>query len=103
MLLLNLTNKNVSGKDAEHALESANITTNKNSIPNDPRSPFITSGIRIGTPAITTRGFKEKEAALIANWIADIIEDPNNQENISQIKDQVLKLCAEFSSILLII
>jgi len=96
LLLLNLTNQDISGKDAEHALESANITTNKNSIPNDPRSPFITSGVRIGTPAITTRGFKEKEVCQIANWIADIIEDPNNQEKISQIKDQVLKLCAEF-------
>ena len=96
LLLLNLTNQNISGKDAEHALEKANITTNKNSIPNDTRSPFITSGIRIGTPAITTRGFKEQEASQIANWIADIIKDANNEEKIQSIKNKALDLCAKF-------
>ena len=96
LLLLNLTDQNISGKDAEHALEKANITTNKNSIPNDTRSPFITSGIRIGTPAVTTRGFKEQEASQIANWIADIIEDANNDEKIQSIKNKVLDLCAKF-------
>lgn len=96
MFLLNLLNKNISGKDANASLESANITANKNSIPNDPRSPMITSGIRIGTPAITTRGFKTQEAATVANWIADILEDINNQDKIFKIKQDVLSLCEKF-------
>lgn len=96
MFLLNLIDKDISGKDANAALESANITANKNSVPNDQRSPMITSGIRIGTPAMTTRGFKTKEASIIANWIADILDDINNQTNLLKIKQEVLELCKKF-------
>ena len=90
LILVDLSSKNVTGKDAEHALEEANITTNKNSIPNDPQSPFVTSGIRIGSPAITTRGFKEEQAAQVANWIADVIDNMNDANNLANIKKQVL-------------
>lgn len=96
LILVDLSAKNITGKDAEHALEEANITTNKNSIPNDPQSPFVTSGIRIGSPAITTRGFKEEQAAQVANWIADVIDNMNDSNNLANIKKQVLDLCAKF-------
>lgn len=96
MFLLNLINKNLSGQDANNALGLANITANKNSVPKDPRSPMITSGIRIGTPAVTTRGFKIKEVSMIAGWIADILDDINNKSNILAIKNNVLKLCKDF-------
>ena len=96
LMLIDLSAKNITGKDAEHALEEANITTNKNSIPNDPQSPFVTSGIRIGSPAITTRGFKEKQAAQVANWIADVIDNMADSNNLANIKKQVLDLCAKF-------
>jgi len=96
MFLINLINKNISGKDANAALELANITANKNSVPKDPRSPMLTSGIRIGTPAITTRGFKAQEAIIVANWIADLLDDINNNNNILEIKQTVLELCKEF-------
>ena len=96
LILVDLSSKNVTGKDAEHALEEANITTNKNSIPNDPQSPFVTSGIRIGSPAITTRGFKEEQAAQVANWIADVIDNMNDANNLANIKKQVLDLCAKY-------
>ncbi len=96
MFLLNLIDKHLSGKDANISLGLANITANKNSVPNDPRSPMITSGIRIGTPAITTRGFKIKEASIVANWIADILDNINNQDNTISIKQKVLDLCKHF-------
>lgn len=96
MFLVDLIAKNISGKDAEHALGLANITVNKNMVPNDPRSPFVTSGLRLGTPAVTTRGFKESEVQQIANWICDILADLNNQEKIADIKQQVLTLCKKF-------
>lgn len=96
MFLLNLINKNLSGQDANDALGLANITANKNSVPKDPRSPMITSGIRIGTPAVTTRGFKIKEVSMIAGWIADILDDINNKSNILAIKNNVLELCKDF-------
>lgn len=78
LMLIDLIDKKITGKDAEAALGQAFITTNKNAVPNDPQSPFITSGIRIGSPAITTRGFKEKESEQVANWICDILDDINN-------------------------
>jgi glycine hydroxymethyltransferase len=96
LLLLDLIDKNITGKEADAALGKANITVNKNSVPNDPRSPFVTSGLRLGTPAVTTRGFKENEIRLIMGWIADILEDVTNETTISKVKEQVLQLCNEF-------
>lgn len=96
LMLIDLIAKNITGKDAEAALGEAYITTNKNAVPNDPQSPFITSGIRIGTPAITTRGFKEKESEQVANWICDILDDVQNKATIARIKEDVLKLCHQF-------
>lgn len=96
LLLVDLIDKNITGKDADTALDKANITVNKNTVPNDPRSPFVTSGLRLGTPAVTTRGFKEKEIILLSNWIADILDDINNEATIAKVKEQVLLLCREF-------
>lgn len=96
LLLVDLIEKNITGKDADSALDKANITVNKNTVPNDPRSPFVTSGLRMGTPAVTTRGFKEKEMTLLSNWIADILDDINNETTIADVKEQVLLLCREF-------
>lgn len=96
LVLLDLTNKNITGKDAEDLLGSLNITVNKNSIPNDPQSPFVTSGIRIGTPAITTRGFKNNEAILVANLICDAIEGKDQKSELDNIKKQVDQLCKNF-------
>jgi glycine hydroxymethyltransferase len=96
LLLINLIDKNITGKDAEAALGAAHITVNKNSVPNDPQSPFVTSGLRIGSPAMTTRGFKEAEAKQVANWICDILDDINNTAVINNTRDQVSKLCAQF-------
>ncbi|KTD70408.1 MULTISPECIES: serine hydroxymethyltransferase [Legionella] len=96
LLLVDLIDKNITGKDADAALDKANITVNKNTVPNDPRSPFVTSGLRLGTPAVTTRGFKEKEITLLSNWIADILDDINNETTIAKVKEQVLLLCREF-------
>ena len=96
LLLLDLIDKDITGKAADAALGAANITVNKNSVPNDPRSPFVTSGLRLGTPAITTRGFGEKETAIVANWIADVIDDIENQDVINRVKNEVLELCARF-------
>lgn len=96
LMLIDLIDKKITGKDAENALGRAYITTNKNAVPNDPQSPFITSGIRIGTPAITTRGFKEKDCEQVANWICDILNDMENTGKIAQIKEQVLALCGRY-------
>jgi glycine hydroxymethyltransferase len=96
LFLLSLLNKGVTGKDAEAALGEAFITVNKNTIPNDPQSPFITSGLRIGSPAITTRGFKAEEASELAHWICDILDDVNNTAVIAEVKAKVLALCARF-------
>jgi len=96
LFLLSLINKDITGKDALEALAKANITANKNSVPNDPRSPMITSGLRLGTPAVTTRGFKENEIEQIAHWICDILDDINNQKTIEHIKKEALDLCAKF-------
>ena len=96
LVLLDLTNKDITGKDAEDLLGSLNITVYKNSIPNDPQSPFVTSGIRIGTPAITTRGFKNNEAILVANLICDAIEGKDRTSELDNIKKQVDQLCKNF-------
>ncbi|MGD8783148.1 MAG: serine hydroxymethyltransferase [Thioalkalispiraceae bacterium] len=93
LFLVDLIDKGITGKDADAALGSANITVNKNAVPNDPQSPFVTSGIRIGTPAITTRGFKEAESKDLAHWICDILDDVNNQETIAAVKQKVLGVC----------
>lgn len=94
LMLLNLLNKNITGKELEHRLDEVHITANKNTIPNDPASPFVTSGLRIGTPAVTTRGFKEKEMKLIANWIADIIDDFDGSKD--RVSDEVGQLCESY-------
>lgn len=96
LLLIDLIDKKITGKDVETALGLANITTNKNSVPNDTQSPFITSGLRIGSPAVTTRGFKEKECEQVANWICDIMDDLQNAKQIEHIKEQVLTLCKKY-------
>lgn len=94
LMLLKLTNFDISGKELEHRLDEVHITANKNTIPNDPNSPFVTSGLRIGTPAVTARGFKEKEMLFIADWIKDIITDfDSNKERITR---EVQALCAQF-------
>lgn len=96
LLLLDLIDKNITGKEADASLGRSNITVNKNAVPNDPRSPFVTSGLRLGTPAVTTRGFKEKEISVVTHWIADILENINDENKITQIKKEVIHLCSEF-------
>lgn len=96
VMLIDLRSKGITGKVAEEVLGQANITINKNSIPNDPETPFVTSGIRLGTPAVTSRGFREVECELLGNMIADVLENPQDQAIIAQIKQQALNLCAKF-------
>jgi glycine hydroxymethyltransferase len=96
LFLVDLIDKGITGKDADAALGNANITVNKNSVPNDPQSPFVTSGLRIGTPAMTTRGFKDAEAKELAGWICDVLDDINNESTIERVKGQVLDICKRF-------
>jgi glycine hydroxymethyltransferase len=96
VFLVDLQPKNLTGKEAEALLGRAHITVNKHSIPNDPQKPFVTSGIRLGTPAITTRGFKELEAEQLAHMIADVLEAPNDEAVIDRVKADVAKLTAKF-------
>ncbi|HYG53819.1 MAG TPA: serine hydroxymethyltransferase [Burkholderiales bacterium] len=96
MFLLDLRNQKLTGKDAEAALGRAHITVNKNAIPNDPEKPMVTSGIRIGTPAMTTRGFKKAEAEMLANLIADVLEHPNESANLERVASEVKAMCARF-------
>ena len=96
IVLVDLRSKNITGKDLEKVLGSVNITVNKNSVPNDTASPFITSGIRIGTPAITTRGFGKKEVVQVANWIADIIENIDDELIHEKVKNEVSSLTSEY-------
>ncbi|RYV02691.1 serine hydroxymethyltransferase [Shewanella sp. OPT22] len=96
LMLVDLIDKGITGKEADAALGHANITVNKNSVPDDPRSPFVTSGIRIGTPAITRRGFKEAEAKQLTQWVCDVLDDVNNEDTIQTVKSQVLELCSRF-------
>lgn len=94
LMLLDLRNKGITGKELEHRLDEVRITANKNTIPNDPQSPFVTSGLRIGTPAVTTRGFKEPEMELIAGWISDVINDFDG--NKDRVLSEVQSLCERF-------
>ncbi len=96
LMLVSLIDQGITGKDADAALGRANITVNKNAVPNDPQSPFVTSGLRLGTPAITTRGFGADETRLLSGWIADILDDIENEETIERVRGQVLELCARF-------
>ena len=96
LILMDLRNKNITGKEAEELLGTVNITVNKNSIPNDPESPFVTSGIRIGTPAMTTRGFKNDEAKQVVDLICDAIENKENSDELGIVKDKVKELCSKF-------
>ncbi|MCQ4144812.1 serine hydroxymethyltransferase [Vogesella sp. AC12] len=96
LFLLSLIDKGLTGKAADAALGAACITVNKNAVPNDPQSPFVTSGIRIGSPAITSRGFKEAEAGQVAHWVCDILDDIDNADVAARVKRQVAELCAAF-------
>jgi glycine hydroxymethyltransferase len=96
LFLVDLIDKGLTGKAADASLGAANITVNKNAVPNDPQSPFVTSGIRIGTPAITTRGFREQESRDLAGWICDVLDDHENTEVIEQVKAKALDVCARF-------
>ena len=96
MFLVDLIDKDVTGKDADAALGRANITVNKNAVPNDPRSPFVTSGLRIGTPAVTTRGFGEAEVGELAGWIADVVDNIDDAELNARVRAQVLDICKRF-------
>ncbi|HBH5318088.1 TPA: serine hydroxymethyltransferase [Escherichia coli] len=96
LFLVDLVDKNLTGKEADAALGRANITVNKNSVPNDPKSPFVTSGIRVGTPAITRRGFKEAEAKELAGWMCDVLDSINDEAVIESIKGKVLDICARY-------
>ena len=96
MFLVDLIDKDITGKDADAALDRSNITVNKNAVPNDPRPPFVTSGLRIGTPAITTRGFGTTESKNLAGWIADILDDINDESRIDKVREQARDLCRRF-------
>ena len=96
IVLVDLRKKEITGKDLEKALGDVNITVNKNAVPNDPRSPFVTSGVRLGTPAVTTRGFKEKEVALLSNWICDVIENIDDEAKMLEIKNSVINLTNQY-------
>ncbi|MFN3843871.1 MAG: serine hydroxymethyltransferase [Rehaibacterium terrae] len=96
LFLVDLIGRELTGKDAEAALGRAHITVNKNAVPNDPRSPFVTSGLRIGTPAVTTRGYGEKECADLADWIADVLDAPADEAVIARVREQVTAQCRAF-------
>lgn len=96
LFLVDLSAKGITGKDAEAALGAAHITTNKNSVPNDPQSPFVTSGLRLGSPAMTTRGFKDAEAKQVANWICDILDNMGDEHTITTVRKHVNELCKRF-------
>jgi len=96
IVLVDLRNKDITGKDLEKALGDVNITVNKNAVPDDPRSPFVTSGVRLGTPAVTTRGFKTEEITLLSNWICDVIENINDEDAMLEIKNKVINLTKQY-------
>ncbi|NGX16918.1 serine hydroxymethyltransferase [Wenzhouxiangella sp. XN24] len=96
LFLVDLVDKDITGKDADAALGRANITVNKNAVPNDPRSPFVTSGLRMGTPAVTTRGFGAADCRVLAGWIADVLDNIHDERVIERVRKQVLALCARF-------
>jgi glycine hydroxymethyltransferase len=96
LFLLDLIDKDITGKAADAALGRANITVNKNAVPNDPRSPFVTSGLRLGSPAVTTRGFKEAEIESMVGWMCEVLEDIDNEAVINEVKEKVKALCKRF-------
>ena len=96
IVLVDLRNKDITGKDLEKALGDVNITVNKNAVPDDPRSPFVTSGVRLGTPAVTSRGFKTEEITLLSNWICDVIENINDKDAMLEIKNKVINLTKQY-------
>ncbi|MGK0223178.1 MAG: glycine hydroxymethyltransferase, partial [Limisphaerales bacterium] len=96
LFLLDLISHDMTGKDADAALGRANITVNKNAVPNDPRSPFVTSGLRIGSPAVTRRGFKEEECQALTGWMCDILDDIENDNMIGTVQERVKALCKQF-------
>jgi glycine hydroxymethyltransferase len=96
LFLLSLIKQDITGKDADAALGRANITVNKNTVPNDPKSPFVTSGLRIGSPAVTTRGFKEAEVAEMTSWMCDVLDNIEDEAVIAEVKQKVLELCSRF-------
>ncbi|MEO7325866.1 MAG: serine hydroxymethyltransferase, partial [Dokdonella sp.] len=96
LMLVDMIGKDVTGKDAEEALGLAHITVNKNAVPNDPRKPFITSGLRIGTPAVTTRGYGEQDCIDLANWICDVLDTPGDAATIAKVRDNVTAQCKKY-------
>lgn len=96
LMLVSLIDKGITGKDADATLGRANITVNKNAVPNDPQSPFVTSGLRLGTPAITTRGFGSDETRLVSGWMADVLDDLENEATVASVRERVLELCRRF-------
>ncbi len=96
LMLVDMIGKTITGKDAEAALGKAHITVNKNAVPNDPQKPFVTSGLRIGTPAVTTRGYKETECIALANWICDVLDAPSDERAIASARENVTKQCRAF-------
>lgn len=96
LMLIDMIGKGVTGKDAEAALGKAHITVNKNAVPNDPQKPFVTSGLRIGTPAVTTRGYKEADCVALANWICDVLDAPGDDKVIASVRDNVTRQCHQF-------
>jgi glycine hydroxymethyltransferase len=96
LMLVDMIGKGVTGKDAEAALGKAHITVNKNAVPNDPQKPFVTSGLRIGTPAVTTRGYMEADCIALANWICDVLDHPNDEKVIAGVREHVTRQCKQF-------
>ena len=96
LMLVDLIGRDITGKDAEAALGKAHITVNKNAVPNDPHSPFVTSGLRIGTPAVTTRGYQEPDCVALANWICDVLDDAGDEAVIAGVRENVTKQCRQF-------
>ena len=96
LFLLSFIKQGLTGKDADAALGRANITVNKNAVPNDPNPPFVTSGLRVGSPAITTRGFKQQEVADLTVWMCDVLDDLDDESKIIEVKSKVLELCSRF-------
>ena len=96
LMLVDMIGKGITGKDAEAALGRAHITVNKNAVPNDPQKPFVTSGLRIGTPAVTTRGYKEADCVALAHWLCDVLDNPTDESVIAGVRENVTKQCAEF-------
>ncbi|WP_242112309.1 serine hydroxymethyltransferase [Luteimonas aquatica] len=96
LMLVDMIGKGITGKDAEAALGKAHITVNKNAVPNDPQKPFVTSGLRIGTPAVTTRGYREPDCVALANWICDVLDNPKDENVIAGVRENVTRQCAQF-------